>query len=799
MKFTWNWLNDHLDTSSSMAEILDALPMIGLEVEDVDNPAERLAEFKVAEILSASRHPNADKLQVCQVNTGTETLQIVCGAPNARAGIKVVLAQPGTYIPGLDITIKKGEIRGEESNGMLCSASELGISDDHDGIMELPADAEAGMAAAAAAGMDDPVIEIAITPNRGDCLGVRGVARDLAAAGFGTLKPLDLSPEAGGFASPLGWAIDTKDASACPLVTGRYFKDVTNGPSPAWMAQRLTAIGQRPISLLVDITNYVMFDLGRPLHAYDADKVTGDRLTIRNAQAGETLTALNEKTYELDEDMIIIADEHGPDDIAGVMGGERTGVSETTTNMFLEIAIFDPVSVATTGRKLNLHSDARYRFERGLDTDGPIAMAGHIARLVTSLTGGEASELIIAGAEIAAPDAIAYQPASVTSLTGVEVAPDTQDEILTKLGFEIVKDSATDWQVTRPSWRPDIHGKADVIEEVIRIYGYEHLPMLPLPMDHVIARPSLTKTQRRTAYLRRALVARDYVEAVTFSFMKEEDAKLFGGGADELRLANPISADLNMMRPTILPNLLQAAGRNLRRGMSDLSFFEIGPVFAGVAKEAQSHICAGIRQGRMVTADWRSQNQPVTVFDIKADLLNALQAIGVATDNLQVTNDAPDYYHPGRSGSVKQGKMILGTFGEIHPSIASHFDVKGAVAGFELFFQSVPAPKDKGPAKPLLALNSLQALSRDFAFVVDEAVSADALVKAVKAGGKPFVADVSVFDVYQGDKMEAGKKSLALSVTLQPQKTTLVDSEIVEICDKIIANVAQKCGGHIRG
>ena len=713
MKFTWNWLQDHLDTSASLDEILEILPMIGLEVEAFDNPAERLAAFTVAEITSASPHPNADKLQVCSVNTGTQTLQIVCGAPNARAGLKTVLAVAGTYIPGLDITIKKGEIRGETSNGMLCSASELGISEEHDGIMELPTDAVIGMGAAEAAGLNDPMIEIAITPNRGDCLGVRGVARDLAAAGYGMLKPLDFSDEQGTFDSRIHWAIETKDAASCPLVSGRMFRGITNGASPDWMQQRLNAIGQRPIDVLVDITNYVMFDIGRPLHAYDGDKIAGDKLVIRNGVAGETLTALNEKTYELDDEMIVIGDENGADDIAGVMGGDRTGVSETTTNMFLEIAIFDPIAVAMTGRKLNLNSDARYRFERGLDSEGPIAFAGYITRLIKKLTGAEASHLVVAGAAVAEIAPIAFSPKNVLSLTGVDVAESRQIEILEVLGFTIDSSGDDMWQVTRPTWRPDVHGKADVIEEIIRIHGYEHLPMLSLPRDEMIAKPSVSKLQRRTNYLRRALVARDYVEAVTFSFMKDEDAVLFGGGDEALRLANPISADLNMMRPTILPNLLQATGRNLRRGSTDLSFFEVGPVFHGVPAEEQFPICCGVRQGRARAADWRLQNEAVSVFDAKADLLNALAAIGVSVDNLQISNEAPDYYHPGRSGSLMQGRTVLGTFGEIHPTIAKHFDVKGACVGFELFFQRVPTPKDKGPAKPLLSLNSLQPLSRD--------------------------------------------------------------------------------------
>ena len=798
MKFTWNWLQDHLETTASLDEILDVLPMIGLEVEDVDNPAQRLADFTVAEITSASRHPNADKLQICEVNTGDQTLQIVCGAPNARAGLKTVLALPGTYIPGLDITIKKGDIRGETSHGMLCSASELGISEAHDGIMELPEEAVIGAGVAEAAGLDDPMIEIAITPNRGDCLGVRGVARDLAAAGYGTLKPLDFSDEAGSFDSHISWAIETSDPNACPLVSGRMFRGITNGPSPDWMQQRLTAIGQRPIDVLVDITNYIMFDIGRPLHAYDADKITGDKLIIRNGAKGETLTALNEKTYELDDEMIVICDEHGPDDIAGVMGGDRTGVSETTTTMFLETAIFDPVAVAITGRKLNLNSDARYRFERGLDREGPTGFAGYITRMIKSLTGAEASHLVVAGNGAAPLEPISFHPDNVKSLTGVEISDARATEILEVLGFTVAK-QADGWLVTAPPWRPDIHGKADVIEEIIRIYGYEHLPMLSLPRDEMIAKPSISKLQRRTNYLRRALVARDYVEAVTFSFMKDDDAALFGGGSEDLRLANPISADLNMMRPTIMGNLLQAVGRNLRRGSQDLSFFEVGPVFHGVPADQQFHMCCGVRQGRARQADWRLQDEVVSVFDAKADLLNALSSIGVSVDNLQISDEAPDYYHPGRSGSLVQGRTILGYFGELHPTIAKHFDVKGACAGFELFFQNVPAGKDKGPAKALLTLNSLQALTRDFAFVVANDVSADALLRAVKAGGKPFVSDVWVFDVYDGDKMEAGKKSVALKVTIQPQKATLVDAEIVEISDKIIASVAKNCGGVIRG
>ena len=800
MKFTWNWLCDHLETNHDMQVILDALPMLGLEVESVDNPAERLGAFTVVEILEANPHPDADKLQVCMVNTGSETLQIVCGAPNARAGLKTVLAPVGTYVPGIDITIKAGKIRGQLSNGMLCAATELGFDvQDTGGIMELSADAAVGMSYVEHAELADTVIEIAITPNRGDCLGVRGVARDLAAAGYGTMKPIDFSEEAGSFDSPLSWKIEDNATDVAPLVSGRYFRDVTNGPSPDWMARRLEAIGQRPISALVDITNYVMFDLGRPLHAYDADKVVGDQLIIRRAKAGEELLALNEKTYKLDEDMLVIGDAHGADDIAGVMGGERSSVSETTKNMFLEIAVFDPIAVAMTGRKLQLNSDARFRFERGLDGDSPVSMAGYIARLVQSLCGGELSKVTIAGATGGWERHIAYAPMRVKQLTGVDCPDETQAEILQILGFDIDSTDATNWSVKPPAWRNDIVGAADLVEEIIRIYGYDKLEMTALPRDFVVAKPSYNPAQKRPVILRRVLAAAGMTEAVTFSFLKTEDAKQFGGGDAKLQLANPISADLDCMRPSILPNLLQAAARNVNRGEQNIQLFEVGPVYFGTGPQDQRTACGGILQGDAQSADWLQTARKVDVFDAKAQLISALAAVGVATDNLQVTNDAPDWFHPGRSGRLRLGKTDMGSFGELHPKLLETYDLSAPVAAFEMHIESVPAAKAKGPAKALISLSPFQPIARDFAFILDEAVKAETVVRAVRGAAKPYLTDISIFDLYQGDKMEAGKKSLAFKIILQPQKATFSDAEITSITDAVIAAVTKHCGGQLRG
>ena len=804
MKFTLAWLKDHLETDHSLTEICEALPMLGLEVESLSDPLQHLGDFLVAEILTAQQHPDADRLQVCTVDKGDGTpLQIVCGAPNARAGLKTVLAPVGSWIPGSDFTLKEGKIRGQVSQGMLCSLSELGLGEDHDGIAELPSAAQTGdsfasYAAGDAFAMTDPVIEIAITPNRGDCLGVRGVARDLAAAGYGTLKPLDFSEEEGSFVSPLNWEVEPAAQPMVPLISGRMFDGVVNGAAPGWMADRLIAIGQRPISALVDITNYVMVDLGRPLHAYDADKISGDKLVVRLAKKGEQVEALNEKTYSLEDGALIIGDAEGPDDLAGIMGGERTGVTDATTRMFLEIAVFDPIKVATTGRQLNLHSDARYRFERGLDARSPVDMAGYIARLVGTVCGGRCSHLVVHGKADPAPQMLSFNPEKVKQLTGVDCPADKQAEILSVLGFEL-DTSQPEWQVQVPHWRNDIDGSADLVEEIIRIYGFDKLEMASLPRDEVVARPSFSPAQKRSLMLRRTLAARGLTEAVTFSFMKRKDAELFGGDDDALMLANPISNDLNMMRPSVIPNLLQAMGRNLNRGIEEVCFFEIGPVFLSPDEQGQRMAIGGVRQGRRQLADWQQCETRVDLFDAKADLLAALAGLGVRVDNLVASREVPSWMHPGRSGVLRLGKTEMGVFGEIHPAICRHFDLPEGVAAFEFWLDNIPMPRRKGPAKSPVDLSALQPVSRDFAFIVAEEVEAQTLIDAVRRAARDVVDSVSIFDVYQGKGIEQGYKSIALNVRLQPREATFGEAELSKIADQIIATIAKNCGGVLRG
>ncbi len=798
MKFTRDWLFDHLATDHSLDEILEALPMLGLEVEDVQDRAAALASFTIAEVVSAEQHPNADKLRVCMVNTGGgDPVQVVCGAPNARAGMKGVFAPVGAYVPGIDLKLKAGEIRGEASNGMLCSEREMELSDEHDGIIDLPADAPIGAAFAAYAGLDDPIIEIAITPNRADCLGVRGVARDLAAAGYGTLKEVDFGPCEGAFDSPITWNIDAGAYGFCPRISGCAFRGLRNGPSPAWMAQRLIAVGQRPISALVDITNYVMIDLGRPLHAYDIAKITGDSLTIRAASDGETMTALNEKEYKLDSSMFIIADVHGADDLAGIMGGERTGVSDSTTEMFLEVAIFDPISVAATARKLNINSDARYRFERGLDVTSPDWVQGHVARLVTSICGGESSHVTTAGEGANWQREISLAADKVQRLTGMDVPAADQVAILETLGFTVVAGDGG-WTVSPPPWRGDIDGAADLVEEIGRIYGYDHLPMDHLPREGVVAQPSLNPAQARQFRLRRALASRGLMEAVTFSFLSEPQAATFGGDATNLTLVNPISADLSVMRPSILPNLLAAAARNQDRGDADVCLFEVGPIFLGDAPKDQRTACSGLRHGATAMREWHGTQRRVDVFDAKADAEAALAALGVRRGGLQVRAGGADYLHPGRSGQLVQGRTVLASFGEIHPTVLDDFGLRGVAVAFEFHLDDVPLPKTKGPARSLLTMSVFQPVTRDFAFIVDSEIAAGDLLRAVRSGAGPMLSDIVVFDVYEGDNIETGRKSVAVTITLSPTKATLTDEEIDQISDSVVKLASKNCGAVLR-
>ena len=800
MLFTLGWLKEHLETEASLEEITDRLSMLGLEVEEIDNRGEALGAFVIGYVKEARRHPDADRLQLCVVDAGNGETQVVCGAPNARAGMKGVFAPSGTYIPGTDMTLKKAKIRGEESNGMLCSEKEMGLSEDHQGIIELPDDAPVGEPWAAWAGMDDPIIDIALTPNRGDCASIRGIARDLAAAGLGTLKPLDDTPVKGTFPSPIKWLRDfpADRSDACPMVVGRYFRNIKNGPSPQWLQDRLRAIGLRPISALVDITNWSTFDLGRPLHVFDADALAGD-LTMRFARAGETLGALDERDYTLNDGMIVIADDDGVQGIGGVMGGAGSGCSEDTTNVFLEVALFDPIRIAEAGRKLGITSDARYRFERGIDPTSARWGTEIATRMILDLCGGEASEIVTAGDMPAWERDCFMRATRVLSLGGVDVKLTESDTILSTLGFETRIDGDT-LHCAIPPWRPDIEGEADLVEEVLRIHGYDKIPSLDLARSGTVPKPVRNEAQQRAETARRTLATRGLVEAVTYSFMDEKSAGLFGGVADSVRLVNPISADLDVMRPSILPNLVAAVARNQARGADNPALFELGPQYADDTPEGQALIAAGVRAGTTGPRDWAATPRPVDALDAKADALAALEAAGAPVANLQISTDAPGWYHPGRSACARLGPTILAQFGELHPRIARAMEADGPVAAFEVFLDNVPPSRKKsGAAKPLLTLSAFQPVHRDFAFIVDEDVTAGDVIKSIKATDRALITGVSLFDVYRGKGVEDGKKSLALAVTLQPTEATMTDEKIDAIAEKIVAAVAKQNGGALRG
>ena len=801
MKFTLSWLKDHLETDAPLDRITDALTAVGLELESVHDPAKDLAPFIVGHVVEARQHPNADRLRVCIVDTGTEKLQVVCGAPNARAGMKGVFAPAGSHIPGTGLDLKPGVIRGEASNGMLCSEREMGLSEAHDGIIELPPDAPLGTSFAALMGLDDPVIDIAVTPNRGDCLGVRGVARDLAAAGIGKLKPFTAAePVDASYKSPLQWRRDLSgdSAGACPMVVGRHFRKLKNGASPDWMQRRLRAIGLRPISALVDITNYVTFDLGRPLHVFDAKKLAGSELTMRLARAGESILALDGKEYTLSDGMTVIADSKGVHGIAGIMGGEMTGCSETTTEVFLEVALFDPIRTAATGRKLGIESDARYRFERNLDPQSALWGAEVAARLILELCGGEASDLSIAGTMPKTAREISLRGDRVMTLGGLDLAVDEQRRILGALGFETALRGGA-IVANPPSWRPDIDGEACLVEEILRVRGLDAIPAVPLDRPSALPGLVLTAGQRRESFARKTLAGRGMMEAVTWSFMAGEHAALFGGGNPALRLENPISAELSEMRPSILPNLIAAAGRNTDRGYPDVALFEVGPTFRDDTPQGEDTVAAGLRSGRTGPRHWASPPRAVDAFDVKADAMAVLAACGAPVDNLQVTRDAPSWYHPGRSGALRLGPNVLALFGEIHPGILRAMDVKGPACAFEIFLHRIPQPRGKGgKARPLLKPSPFQSTGRDFAFVVESTVPAETILRAARGADKALIADVAVFDVYEGANVGPGMKSVAIAVTLQPAERTLTDEEIEKVSAAIVAAVGKQTGGKLR-
>ncbi|WP_120498367.1 phenylalanine--tRNA ligase subunit beta [Kiloniella sp. EL199] len=801
MKFTLNWLKDHLDTDASLEAIVEKLSLIGLEVEGVENKADELKAFKTAKVIEAVQHPNADRLRVCQVQSDEGISQVVCGAPNARTGMIGVFAPVGSYVPGIDLTLKAGNLRGEDSNGMLVSEREMGLSDEHDGIIDLPEGTEVGVLIAEVLGLDDPIIEIAITPNRGDCLGVRGVARDLAAAGMGTLKPLKVEKIEGSFDSSINWKADAAVADDVPYVAGRYFRNLKNGPSPKWLQERLLAIGLRPISTLVDITNYVSFDLGRPLHVFDADKISGN-LTMRYAKEGEEFLALDEETYKLSDTMVVIGDDNGAQGLGGVMGGLETGCSDDTTNMFLEVALFDPISVAMTGRKSGILSDARYRFERTVDSQSADWGVDVATQMVLDLCGGEVSNITSAGAIPIEKRTIDLRPSRIEDLCGVAVSKEKQIEILSILGFEVSEKGDLISAVV-PSWRPDVELEACLVEEILRIYGYENIPEIQMAPASYLPQGVLTLVQRRVSNARTALCWRGLDEAVTFSFVSAAQADLFGSVPDSLRVANPISTDLDTMRPSILPTLVAAAARNTDRGYADNALFEVGPQYKDDTAKGQQQMATGLRSGNIAERHWESASRVVDVFDAKGDALAALSAAGAPVENLQVFTSAPPYFHPGRSGVLGLGpKNVLAAFGELHPRVLEAMDIKGPVVAFEVFLDNIPQPKVKkgesGKIKPALELSPFQSVDRDFAFLVDDSVEAGKLVRAVKGADKSLITDVVLFDIYKGKGVEDGQKSLAITVTLQPRDKTLTDEEIEAVSQKVIAQAMKATGGTLR-
>lgn len=807
MKFTLSWLKEHLDTDEPMEKLADKLTMIGLEVEHIEDKAKALAPFTIARVISAIQHPNADKLRVCMVDTGETNdkgepapIQVVCGAPNARAGLVSVFSPPGTYIPSKNFTIAVSSIRGVESRGMLCSAAELQLSEDHDGIIELPADAPIGAGYAQWAGLGDPMLEINLTPNRQDCTGVHGIARDLAAADMGKFIDPGIKQIKGEFPCPV--KVTVEDANLCPGFALRLVRGVRNGPSPEWLQQRLTSIGLRPINALVDITNFMTYDRARPLHVFDAAKVNGD-VTVRRARDGETLLALDGKTYTLDTKVCVIADDNGVESLAGIMGGEASGCSEATTDVLIESALWNEINIAQTGRKLGINSDARYRFERGIDPEFMLPGLEMATRLVMELCGGTPSEITAVGKTHADDRIIDFPVAEVKRLAAIDVPVPEMKRILHHLGFLMVG-SGPVVKVAVPSWRSDVHGKADIVEEIMRIVGVDKVPMTPFDRGDAPRKPVLTPIQLRTRRAKRALAARGLVEAVTWSFISKPHAEVFGGGQPELALANPIAADLSDMRPSLLPSLIAAAQANANRGFPDLALFEVGQIFKGDRPQDQFVAAAGVRHGfassKGLGRHW-SGAATADALDAKADAFAVLAAAGAPMQALQIVSGGASWLHPGRSGTIQIGPQnILGYFGELHPRALEALGADGPILAFEVILDRIPDAKQKPTrAKPTMELSAFHPVSRDFAFIVERSVKAGELVRAAQGVDKKLITGVTVFDVYEGKGIDDDKKSVAIAVTIQPREKTLTDPEIEAVAAKIVAEVTKKTGGVLRG
>ncbi len=801
MKFTLSWLKEHLDTDEPVEKLADKLTMIGLEVENIEDKAKALAPFTIARVISAEQHPNADRLRVCMVDTGdgSAPVQVVCGAPNARAGLISVFSAPGTFIPGKNITLGIGTIRGVESRGMLCSAAELQISEDHDGIMELPADAPVGHAYAQWAGLGDPVLEINLTPNRQDCAGVHGIARDLSAADMGKFKDPGIKQIKGEFPCPV--KVTVEDARLCPGFALRLVRGVKNGPSPPWLQTRLTSIGLRPINALVDITNFMTYDRARPLHVFDAAKVKG-HLTVRRARDGETLLALDGRTYTLESGICVIADDHGVESLAGIMGGEASGCDENTTDVLIESALWNEINIAHTGRKLGINSDARYRFERGVDPAFMVPGLEMATKLVLEMCGGKPSENIVVGNAFGEDRVIDFPLTEIKRLAGIDVPLPEVKRILGHLGF-MMAGSGSVVKIAVPSWRTDVHGKADIVEEIVRIVGVDKVPMTPFERGEVARKPVLSPIQLRTRRAKRALAARGMVEAVTWSFIAKPSAELFGGGQSALALANPIASDLSDMRPSLLPGLVAAAQANSDRGFPDVALFEVGQVFKGDRPEDQLIAASGVRHGFAsssgVGRHW-SGSATADALDAKADAFAVLAAAGAPMQALQVVPGGAGWLHPGRSGTIQIGPQnVLGYFGELHPRVLEVLRADGPMMAFEVILDRIPDAKQKPTrAKPVLELSPFQPVSRDFAFIVDRGVKSGDIVRAAQGADKKLISDVTVFDVYEGKGIDEAKKSVAIAVTIQPREKTMTDQEIETVAKKIVEEVTKKTGGVLR-
>ena len=794
MKFTLSWLKEHLETTADINQIAETLTRIGLEVEEVINPAENLKGFISAQVETYERHPDSDHLGLLTVNTGKEKLQVVCGAPNCKQGLIGIFAPVGTLIPCYNEVLKVGKIRGVESFGMMCSEKELGIGEDHNGIIELDSNTTVGVPASEILPCD-PIIEISITPNRAECLGVRGVARDLAAAGLGTLKPLNIRKTSGSYSSPI--KVEIKAPEACKTYVGRYIKNVNNkAESPKWLKDRLTAIGLRSISPLVDITNYINYDMARPLHVFDADKLNGN-ICVRMANDGEKFISLEEKEYALDCQSLGICDNEGIQCLGGIMGGAEKGCSAETTNVFVECALFTPENIARTGRHFQIDSDSRYRYERWVDPKSNILGSDYATQLILDICGGEASDIEIAGSEDCEPRIAYIRPDRIKTLIGLDIEKNKIVEILSNLGFECSEENGKIKTIS-PTWRGDIEGEHDLVEEVVRMIGLDNIPAESLPHTN-LPKVTLSAKQHNAVIVKHELANRGMLETVTWSFTDENLADMFRQQPDHLTLINPIATDLNEMRPSILPNLLIGVKNNVSRGFGNVAIFEVGPQFYGRKPTEQQQVASGIRYGLTNKKHWSHNERPVDVYDVKADALAAIAAANGPVDSAQITTDTPNYYHPGRSGTLRLGKNVLAYFGELHPSVCKKFGLKQRVYAFEVFLDNIPLPRgSQGKARKKLELSSLQAVEKDLAFVVDKKVKSSDIIATARTADRNTITDVRLFDIYEGENLPEDKKSVAITVTYQPTEKSFTDKELEVLMQKVIVAVENKCGGQLR-